>query len=398
VSVEDNPASTSAAEEQAPAEGGGAAAEGTESAKTPVKTLGRSNTIKRQSSGAKREITVTNEQLVPGAVFTGKVRAVQTYGAFVDIGAFTDGLVHISQLSSEYVKEVSEVVKVGQEVSVTVVELNEKSGRIALSMRDKESEAEQQSSRSGGESSGGSGTQGESSGKPMNRGKIAGRGSGNARSSSRSNDDRKATKLKKGQELKGTVKNIIRNGAFIEFAEEGEEGFLRGSEIQEGGENVAVDTLLTVGQEVTVRVLKIERGKAALTMKPQVDMSSINDSLNTNVGAGGASNPFATFFRAANLAPAATPVEKTPAVEEASSAEETPAPAAVDETPAVEETASTEAAQSDEGTKDDSAKTEEPHSLSLPEIAENIGDAVAEAEKVVEAAASTVRDTVDAAL
>jgi predicted RNA-binding protein with RPS1 domain len=164
------------------------------------------------------------------------------------------------------------------------------------------------------------------------------------------------SKLKKGQELKGTVKNIIRNGAFIEFAEEGEEGFLRGSEITEGGENVAVDSLLTVGQEVTVRVLKIERGKAALTMKPQVDVTSINDSINPNVGAGGASNPFATFFRSANLVPEApasvdaqeaTPaaeevsaVQEAPAVEEAVSVEETAAAqesAAVEETPAVEE-------------------------------------------------------------
>lgn len=232
-----------------------------------------------------------------------------------------------------------------------------------------------------------------------------------------------ATKLKKGQELKGTVKNIIRNGAFIEFAEEGEEGFLRGSEITEGGENVAVDTLLTVGQEVTVRVLKIERGKAALTMKPQVDMTSINDSLNTNVGAGGASNPFATFFRGANLVPAspavsvdaeeATPVaaveEKTsavleaPAVEQASETEETPAPAgeetaAAEGTPVVEETPSTEAMQSDapateeSESEDDSSKAEEPRSLSLGEIAEGIGGAVAEVEKVAEAAAGTVRD------
>ncbi|KAG0619857.1 hypothetical protein M758_4G170100 [Ceratodon purpureus] len=475
------------AEEKAPEVA--AAAEATESSDAPAKRLQRGNTMQRQSGGAKREITVTKEQLVPGAVFSGKVRAVQSYGAFVDIGAFTDGLVHISQLSSSYVKEVSEVVSVGQEVSVTVVELNETAGRIALSMRDKESESEQQASRSGGESGTGSGSQEDGSGRPMNRGKIAGRG---AKANSRSNDDKKTTKLKKGQELKGTVKNIIRNGAFIEFVEEGEEGFLRGSEITEGGENVAVDTLLTVGQEVTVRVLKIERGRAALTMKPQVDVTSINDSINTNVGAGGASNPFATFFRSANMvsetpasvdapeetaaaeevsavqdspgateesaavedvpavedapateavqaeAPAAeedsaAATEEVPAVEDApateavqaeapaaeedsaAATEEVPAvedapateavqaeaPAAEEESaaatdevpavePAVEETRATEAAvesSSAEETTGSSSPAEEPHSLSLGEIAENIGSAVKEVEKVVEAAA-----------
>lgn len=174
------------AEEKAPEVA--AAAEATESSDAPAKRLQRGNTMQRQSGGAKREITVTKEQLVPGAVFSGKVRAVQSYGAFVDIGAFTDGLVHISQLSSSYVKEVSEVVSVGQEVSVTVVELNETAGRIALSMRDKESESEQQASRSGGESGTGSGSQEDGSGRPMNRGKIAGRG---AKANSRSNDDKK---------------------------------------------------------------------------------------------------------------------------------------------------------------------------------------------------------------
>ena len=240
------------------------------------------------------------------------------------------------------------------------------------------------------------------------------------------------TKLKKGQELKGTVKNIIRNGAFIEFVEEGEEGFLRGSEITEGGENVAVDTLLTVGQEVTVRVLKIERGRAALTMKPQVDVTSINDSINTNVGAGGASNPFATFFRSANMvsetpasvdapeetaaaeevsavqdSPGATEesaaVEDVPAVEdgpateavqaEAPAAEEDSA-AAAEEVPAVEDAPATEAVQAEapsaEEGSDSTPPTEEPHSLSLGEIAEGIGSAVKEVEKVVDAVTGTL--------
>jgi elongation factor Ts len=54
--------------------------------------------------------TVQKEELIPGAVFAVKVRAVQAYGAFVDIGAFTDGLLHISQLSSNYVSQVQDVV------------------------------------------------------------------------------------------------------------------------------------------------------------------------------------------------------------------------------------------------------------------------------------------------
>jgi elongation factor Ts len=67
-----------------------------------------------------------------------------------------------------------------------------------------------------------------------------------------------------------------------------------------GGENVPVETLLHVGQEVKVRVLKIERGKVNLTMKPEVDMKSLNKSINRNEDAG-ASNPFELAFRMANL-------------------------------------------------------------------------------------------------
>lgn len=113
---------------------------------------------------------------------------MQSYGAFVDIGAFTDGLVHISELAPKFVKEVTDVVSIGQEVTVRVLELNEKAGRIALTMRDRENEEEEQSSRPGSESSAGSGSGGEESGRPVNRGKIAGRGSGGSRSNSRASE------------------------------------------------------------------------------------------------------------------------------------------------------------------------------------------------------------------
>lgn len=133
------------------------------------------------------------------------------------------------------------------------------------------------------------------------------------------------------------MKNLIRNGAFIELPE-GEEGFLRGSEITEGGENVAMETLLAVGQEVTVRVLRIERGKVNLTMKAQVDMKSINNSINKNDD-GVAANPFEVFFRNANLISGAT--EETPTVGDESAKEDVPVTeSAQNEIPSVEEEAS----------------------------------------------------------
>lgn len=62
-------------------------------------------------------------------------KAVAAYGCFVDIGATTDGLVHISQLSNEYVKDVNSFVTVGQQVTVKVLGV-EGANKIALTMKD----------------------------------------------------------------------------------------------------------------------------------------------------------------------------------------------------------------------------------------------------------------------
>ncbi len=75
------------------------------------------------------------KDLKPGMELTGTVRNVVDFGAFVDIGVHQDGLVHISRLCDRYVKHPSEVVSVGDVVKVTVVEVDEKKHRIALSMR-----------------------------------------------------------------------------------------------------------------------------------------------------------------------------------------------------------------------------------------------------------------------
>jgi len=75
------------------------------------------------------------EDLKPGMELKGTVRNVIDFGAFVDIGVKTDGLVHISQLSDRYVKHPTEVVSVGDIVTVWVLGVDEKRGRISLTMR-----------------------------------------------------------------------------------------------------------------------------------------------------------------------------------------------------------------------------------------------------------------------
>lgn len=73
--------------------------------------------------------------LKPGMELKGTVRNVIDFGAFVDIGVHQDGLVHISQITNRFIKHPSEVLKVGQVVTVWVLSVDEKKGRIALTMK-----------------------------------------------------------------------------------------------------------------------------------------------------------------------------------------------------------------------------------------------------------------------
>ena len=73
-----------------------------------------------------------------GMKLPGIVTNITNFGAFVDIGVHQDGLVHLSQLANHFVSDPHEVVKVQQQVMVTVTEVDEKRSRIALSMKTEE--------------------------------------------------------------------------------------------------------------------------------------------------------------------------------------------------------------------------------------------------------------------
>jgi uncharacterized protein len=75
--------------------------------------------------------------LKPGLTLEGVVTNVTNFGAFVDVGVHQDGLVHISQLADRFVSDPNDIVKVGQVVSVRVMEVDPKLKRIGLSMRAK---------------------------------------------------------------------------------------------------------------------------------------------------------------------------------------------------------------------------------------------------------------------
>jgi uncharacterized protein len=75
------------------------------------------------------------EDLKVGMELTGTVRNVVDFGAFVDIGVHQDGLVHISEIADRYIKHPSEVLAVGDVVTVRIKSVDVKKGRIGLTMR-----------------------------------------------------------------------------------------------------------------------------------------------------------------------------------------------------------------------------------------------------------------------
>lgn len=81
-----------------------------------------------------RQDVLSMEDLKPGMELQGTVRNVVDFGAFVDIGVKQDGMVHISKLSNKFVKHPTDVVAVGDVVTVWVEEIDLRKGRIALNM------------------------------------------------------------------------------------------------------------------------------------------------------------------------------------------------------------------------------------------------------------------------
>ena len=80
---------------------------------------------------------------VVGNVVEGTVTSVMAFGAFVSFGSKESGLVHISELSNEYVKDINTFVKKGDRVKVKVIRIDEK-GKISLSMKQTEEKKKQE--------------------------------------------------------------------------------------------------------------------------------------------------------------------------------------------------------------------------------------------------------------
>eukprot|EP00618_Florenciella_parvula_P002640 CAMPEP_0119542902 /NCGR_PEP_ID=MMETSP1344-20130328/53839_1 /TAXON_ID=236787 /ORGANISM="Florenciella parvula, Strain CCMP2471" /LENGTH=302 /DNA_ID=CAMNT_0007587167 /DNA_START=19 /DNA_END=927 /DNA_ORIENTATION=- len=183
---------------------------------------------------------ITLESLEIDSMIEGTVKGVSDFGAFVDFGGESDGLVHKSQLSDDFVESPAEFVKVGDKVSVRVLKVDLDKSQVSLSMK----------SKSSGGGGGGGGR---------------GRGGGGA-------DLSKYEAMAPSEFMTGTVKTIATYGAFIEL-EGGASGLVHISQLA-AGRVETVDSVVSQGDEVQVRVLNVRDGKLSLAMSPYVEKTA----------------------------------------------------------------------------------------------------------------------------
>ena len=97
-----------------------------------VEILGTNQAFLDHAIAEIKALTFTPEV---GQVYTGTVRSIMPYGAFVNIGKGTDGLLHISEINWERVENVEDVLKEGEKIEVKLTEIDAKSGKLRLSRK-----------------------------------------------------------------------------------------------------------------------------------------------------------------------------------------------------------------------------------------------------------------------
>jgi small subunit ribosomal protein S1 len=156
--------------------------------------------------------------LVEGQIIDGVVKNITDYGAFVDLGGI-DGLLHVTDMSYKRVNHPSEVIAIGDTVTVQIVRINAETQRISLGMKQLESD-------------------------PW---------------------DGVAAKYPVGMKLSGQVTNITEYGAFVEL-EPGIEGLVHVSEMSWTKKNVHPGKIVSTSQEVDVMVLEVDSDKRRISL------------------------------------------------------------------------------------------------------------------------------------
>ena len=151
-------------------------------------------------------------------IVEGVVKNITDYGAFVDLGG-VDGLLHVTDIAWRRVSHPTEVLSVGQTVTVQIIKINHETQRISLGMKQLQTD-------------------------PW---------------------EGVAAKYPVGVQFKGKVTNVTDYGAFVEL-EPGVEGLVHVSEMSWVKKNLAPSKLVTPGTEVDVQVLEVDSNKRRISL------------------------------------------------------------------------------------------------------------------------------------
>ncbi len=172
--------------------------------------------IIEEAQRGKREIFMRSIQV--GAKVKGIVKNITEYGAFVDIGGM-DGLLHVTDLSWKRVANTKEILSVGQEIEVKIIDFNPETQRISLGMKQLQED-------------------------PWGE---------------------ELSKTKSGDRLKGKVASITDYGAFVELPN-GIEGLVHVSEMSWTKKNIHPNRILKIGDMIDVEVLEVNNEKRRLSL------------------------------------------------------------------------------------------------------------------------------------
>ncbi|MCR4555003.1 MAG: 30S ribosomal protein S1 [Succinivibrionaceae bacterium] len=181
--------------------------------------VSRKAVLENENSSERKEFLASIEE---GKVIEGTVKNLAEYGAFVDLGFNVDGLLHITDMAWKRVKHPSEIVNVGDKIKVKVLKYEPESTRVSLGLKQLGEDPWQNI----------------------------------------------AERFPVGEKLKGKVTNLAEYGCFVEIAD-GVEGLVHVSEMDWTNKNVHPSKVVSVGDEVEVKVLEIipEKRRISLGLK-----------------------------------------------------------------------------------------------------------------------------------